>query len=336
MIAGVSPGRGALVWLGVAVVFAALDTTDLTDGLLPLVPLILALAAARGLDNAPRALRWVRLLGPVAALASAALGVLVWRLDVGLADLDPATLAAVLLGVSLLTLVGLARRVRAALLPALGLDPDSGVHMVSAAAFVLTLGVAAVDFVRLQDAPASSIALTPADPFVSLAGDLALAFAAIGLFQTRGLRAALARLGLRRLGPRQVAGALVAAALFHAGIGVLELAETVFLPTTHAREERFRLEFVGLPPVVGALLISAAVGVGEEVVFRGALQPRLGVVLTSLIFAATHVQYQLPGVAMIFLLSLALGVLRRRSSTSFTACVHGFYDLGAFLLPNLA
>ena len=328
------PWRGALLWLGVALAFAALDLTGVTDGLLPPVPLIVALALARALERTPRALGWVRGLAVAGAAGSGVLAVLAWRLDVSLVDLDPPTVAAMLVAISLLTIVGLARRVRAALLPPLGLDPDSAVHLVSAGAFVLTLGMAAIDFVRLQDQPEGLISLTPADPFVSLAGDLALALAAIGFMQTRGPRDALARLAVRWLTPRQVVGAIVAAALFHVGIGMLEYAEGVFLPSTHAREERFRLEFVGLPPVVGAVLVSTAVGVGEEVVFRGALQPRLGVVLSSLVFAATHVQYQLPGVAMIFLLSLALGVLRRRTSTTFTACVHAFYDLGAFLLPG--
>ena len=329
------PGRGALVWLGVALAFVALDLTGATDGLLPPVPLIVALTLARALAGTPWALRWVRGLAVAGAALSGALAVLVWRLGVGLADLDPPTLAALLLAVALLILVGLVRRVRAMLLPPLGLDPESAVHVVSALAVVLTLGVAAVDFVRLQDAPEGLIALTPSDPFVSLTGDLALALAAIGFFQTRGPRAALARLALRRLTPWQIVGAILAAVIFHVGVGVLEHTEGVFLPTTYAREERFRYEFVGLPPVVGAILVSVAVGVGEEVVFRGALQPRVGVVLTSILFAATHVQYQLPGVAMIFLLSLALGVLRRRTSTSFTACVHGLYDLGAFLLPGV-
>lgn len=328
------PWRWALLWLGVAFAFTALDLAGVTDGLLPPVPLIVALAVARALENTPRALGWVRGLAVAGAAASGALAMLVWRHGVSLMDLDPPTLAAMLLAVSLLAIVGLVRRVRAMLLPPLGLDPDSAVHGVSAAAFVLTLGVAAVDFVRLQDAPEGLISLTPADPFISLAGDLALALAAIGFMQTRGLRAALARLDLRWLTPRQLVGAVVAAALFHVGIGILEFAEGVFLPTTYAREERFRFEFVGLPPVAGAVLIAAAVGLGEEVVFRGALQPRVGVVLSSLVFAATHVQYQLPGVAMIFLLSLALGVLRRRTSTTFTACVHALYDLGAFLLPG--
>lgn len=328
------PWRGALVWLGVALAFVALDLTGVTDGLLPPVPLIVALTIARALERTPRALGWVRGLAVAGAALSGALAVLVWRRGLSLADLDPPTLAAMLLAVALLTIVGLVRQVRAMLLPPLGLDPDSAVHGVSALAFVLTLGLAAVDFVRLQDAPESLIALTPADPFVSLAGDLALALAAIGLLQTRGLHAALARLGLHRLTLRQIGGAILAAAIFHVGVGILEYAEGVFLPGTHAREERFRFEFVGLPPVVGAVLISASVGVGEEIVFRGALQPRFGVVLTSLVFAATHVQYQLPGVAMIFLLSLALGVLRRRTSTGFTACAHGVYDLGAFLLPD--
>jgi hypothetical protein len=193
----VRPWRGALVWLGVALAFVALDLTGVTDGLLAPVPLIMALTVARALDRTPWALGWVRGLAVAGAAVTGALAVLVWRLGVSLADLDSPTLAAMLLAVSLLTLVGLARRVRAALLPPLGLDPDSTVHGVSAVAFVLTLGVAAVDFVRLQDTPEGLISLMPSDPFVSLAGDLALGLAAIGFLQTRGLRAALARLAVR-------------------------------------------------------------------------------------------------------------------------------------------
>jgi membrane protease YdiL (CAAX protease family) len=156
----------------------------------------------------------------------------------------------------------------------------------------------------------------------------------VGLGLTRSWRASLARLDIRPLTVRQLGIALAVTVLFHLVIGLLEHLESVFLPSIHALEERFGYDFVGLPPWVAAVLTSIAAGVGEEVLFRGALQPRLGVVLTALLFGALHVQYQVPGMVMIVLMGIALGVLKNRTSTTFTACVHALYDIGAFLLPD--
>ncbi len=128
--------------------------------------------------------------------------------------------------------------------------------------------------------------------------------------------------------------AIAVALGFQLIIGVMEHLESVLLPSVHALEDRFGYEFVGLPPWVGAVLTSVAAGVGEEVLFRGALQPRLGVVLTAVLFGALHVQYQVPGMIMIVLMGIALGVLKNRTSTSFTALVHVLYDIGAFLIPD--
>jgi membrane protease YdiL (CAAX protease family) len=75
-------------------------------------------------------------------------------------------------------------------------------------------------------------------------------------------------------------------------------------------------------------------GEGEEVLFRGALQPRLGIVLTAVLFGALHVQYQVPGMVVIVVIGLGLGIVKERTSTTFTALVHVLYDIGAFLLPD--
>lgn len=42
----------------------------------------------------------------------------------------------------------------------------------------------------------------------------------------------------------------------------------------------------------------------------------------------------LPVPLMIFLMGVGLGLLKQRTSTTFTACVHVVYDIGAFLLPD--
>ena len=60
---------------------------------------------------------------------------------------------------------------------------------------------------------------------------------------------------------------------------------------------------------------------------RGALQPKLGLVLTSLLFASLHVQYTWFGVLVIFLLGALLGFVRSRTSTSVVMLAHTVFDV---------
>jgi uncharacterized protein len=92
----------------------------------------------------------------------------------------------------------------------------------------------------------------------------------------------------------------------------------------------------GLSPVAAvffALLIGLGAGIGEETLFRGAVQPRLGIVLTSVLWAALHVQYG-PSVILvyIFVFSLALGFLRNRINTTATFITHTSYNFLTVLL----
>ena len=75
--------------------------------------------------------------------------------------------------------------------------------------------------------------------------------------------------------------------------------------------------------------VPVSAGVGEEITMRGALQPRLGLKLTSLLFASLHVQYSWFGVLVIFVLGLVLGVVRARTSTSVVMLAHTVFDVVA-------
>jgi membrane protease YdiL (CAAX protease family) len=322
-------------WLSIAAGFVALDVVGLTDGLLLPGLIIAALTVARSLAGTPRArgLRWLVTAGVVGL--SVLLALAVWWTGVSPADLPPDWFALGLLLAGLMAPLGLASPVRRRVLRPLGLDPDSTVDAVAGAVVFLTLVFSAAVFVELRDAAPEAVEIYPIDPLVSLVGDVGLALAGVGFMQTRRLRATIRRLDLRWLPPRQVASAILIAALFHVIVAVMEHIETVLLPTVAALEDRFDYEFVGLPPVLGAVLVSLAAGIGEEMVFRGALQPRLGILRTALLFGAIHVQYQLPGMLMIFVVGIGMGLLKARTSTTFVICVHVVYDIGAFLLPDI-
>jgi uncharacterized protein len=299
------------------------------------VPLIAALVLARVVDARPAARRVARRAAYVFVVAGLGLGVVVaaarLRTPLASSPLEFAVLACVAAaGVG----VSLVRRARAVLLRPLGLDPGSAVHVVVMVAAVAALASSVAAYVDLQHDVAETVTLYPSDSLVSVLSDGGLALSGIGFLLTRGPREARRRLGLERVRPRALAVAVALAGGFLILVGVMEHAESVWMPQTHEREDRFDYEFVGTSPVTGAVLMAVAAGVGEELVFRGALQPRLGVVLTSVLFAALHVQYQVPGIVMIFVVALGLGLLKQRTSTTFTICVHVIYDVGAFVLPD--
>jgi len=324
-------GWGLLVWLLLSVAFVVLDLSGAAEGLALPVPLIVALVAARALERTGWARNNPGRVAVSVAAACAALATFAWVLWLELFGLSPAETAAASLVVAVLALLLAPARLRAVLLRPLGLDPASAVHAVAGAAMLLTVLSSIVLFVDLQGEPSASIPFHPTDSLISVATDLALALAGVGFLLTRDLRAALARLDVRPLRLPQVGWAVATALAFNVVVTVMEWTESLVLPGVHALEDRFDYEFIGIPPVVGAALVSLAAGVGEEVLFRGTLQPRLGIGLSAALFAILHVQYQIPGILMIFAVGVALGLVKRRTSTTFTIVVHVVYDLAAFL-----
>jgi len=100
---------------------------------------------------------------------------------------------------------------------------------------------------------------------------------------------------------------------------------------------------VGNPTAIALFWLSAVVTapVAEEIVFRGFLMRGLGasrlggmgaIMLSSLVFAAVHVQYNLPTMTMVLGIGLILGVMRWRSaSTTLTIMLHAAWNLAATL-----
>jgi membrane protease YdiL (CAAX protease family) len=57
------------------------------------------------------------------------------------------------------------------------------------------------------------------------------------------------------------------------------------------------------------------------------LQPRLGILLSNLFFTAMHaLQYHWDALLLVFVIGMALGLIRRRTNTTTSAIVHGTYD----------
>lgn len=167
--------------------------------------------------------------------------------------------------------------------------------------------------------------------FSTLLGMAALALGAVGFMIKRDARATLERLGLARLRLRHIGIVLIGvAALYFINLGS-ERMQHAWFPAQYAHDQRINEMLAGGITAAGALLVGISAGVGEELAMRGALQPRLGLVLTSIAFAALHVHYSWFGMFMIFVLGMVLGIIRLRTSTSVAILVHSLYDIAAVL-----
>jgi membrane protease YdiL (CAAX protease family) len=165
-----------------------------------------------------------------------------------------------------------------------------------------------------------------------------VAFLAIGLAIRRDLNGSLQRLGLRfpTLGDALwgigIGLGLYGVLIVMVSVWALLVPPEVIAEQTAASEQLAR-SFNTLPL---AFAVAFTAGVGEEILFRGALQPVFGLALSSIYFVLVHIQYTLtPATIIILVVSLGLGWLRNRQST--TACIiahftYNFVQLAAAIL----
>jgi uncharacterized protein len=90
--------------------------------------------------------------------------------------------------------------------------------------------------------------------------------------------------------------------------------------------------FTGLS---GAFAVGITAAIGEETFFRGAYLPRMGVLLSALLFASFHTQYFLSfATLLVFVIGLVLGVLRQRTNLTVCITVHFLYNFVSVLLGS--
>ncbi len=164
-----------------------------------------------------------------------------------------------------------------------------------------------------------------------------IAYFGVGFLINRGLSGATERLGLEAISGRQFLRAvLLVLGLF--AVTILASALTyVFEPNLDKQiQQNLGTMTQNLTSFGGALLLGISAGVGEEILFRGAVQPRYGNVFTSLVFASLHVQYGFSLTILgIFLVSILLGLERRRVNTTASMVTHVVYDVLAVLFSML-
>lgn len=247
-----------------------------------------------------------------------------------------AILLLVIAGVTILPMIKSVRMLVGRFTP---IDPNSTVDIsgLIAALWILVVAGTALFTVDLE-AVASQANITVADSIISVIAYPALGFSLVGIWVTRSPREAIKRLGIERIELRQIGVALgLVIPLLVLGIGLDALGQQLQPQLYEQLERVLKAMSSNVTNPAVALLLALSAGIGEEILFRGAIQPRLGIGLTALLFAVAHTQYGASyAVVGVFLIGIILGYERKYMNT--TACIitHGAYNFVAFLLPYLA
>jgi membrane protease YdiL (CAAX protease family) len=211
-------------------------------------------------------------------------------------------------------------------------NPASTVHMV---ALVLVLMLASyITGALIQEVEVTEVALS--EVLFQAVLFVAAAFLGVGLAIRREGLQSLQRLGLR-LPTRQdvILGVGVGLGLFGL-FRLMVLIWALFVPMEQIEQQSADaiLQSFGTLPMAFILSLSAAVS--EEILFRGALQPVFGLLISSVLFTLLHVQYALSiGTVIILIVSLGLGWLRQRQGTTAAIIAHFVYNFVQLALAIL-
>ncbi len=294
------------------------------------------------------------LLGVVGGIAIQAIGLLVQQqpnlLDEAGIAFHPDSFGLLGAGIWIPCLIGLLLLlppVRRLLARFTKIDPQNPVHTVALALTVLvivnlmvTLGVGLANLAETlaQQAEQGLVANTMLGLWLQQIFTALLGMVGVGWLTRRDFGATLQRLGIVTPTVKQV--------LIGFCLGIL------MVPVIMLVEQASNYYNIGVDPSVGDLTeqllgslfttpfgiftAGAAAALGEETIFRGAVQPRFGLILTALLFALLHSNYGLSvSTLIVFLVGLILGLLRRRYNTSTSMVMHATYNITLAILAYL-
>jgi membrane protease YdiL (CAAX protease family) len=273
-------------------------------------------------------------------------------LGLGAAGLGPASLGMLGLGLwlpSLLGIVLLLPPVRRMAATVTKLDPGSPVHAVALSMTMLiiinlmvTLGFGLGNLTSMLEAQNSTN--------VNANGALAtlwvqqilmalLAIVGVGWLTRRSFGQAMVRLGITGITGRQLWLALGLALLMVPVVAGIEALGSLVGFGADADVEALSEELFGplFRSPFGILTIGLAAALGEEPLFRGAAQPRFGMIITALLFALVHSNYGITiSTVVVFVLGLVLGWLRNNHNTTTAMVMHASYNITLAIIAYLS
>lgn len=257
-----------------------------------------------------------------------------------LLQVDLASAGYVLIGMAIWAIMVTVPHIRRFLARFLPIQPRSAVHTLALVFAGYLVGNTALSLSQnlLQDLSEISVSVSITDIVVQGVVFVCLGYAAVGFLIRRDWRETNLRLGFKRLTARHVG-------LIFLWIFILVVFQALVGGFWAWLDPEASQDLTSLNDILlGSLdsvgewfLLALSAGVGEEILFRGALQPAFGLGFTSLLFAVTHVQYGLtPVTVAVFVIGLVLGLIRRKEGTTVVILIHFGYNFALGLLSLLA
>jgi membrane protease YdiL (CAAX protease family) len=231
------------------------------------------------------------------------------------------------------------RPVRGAISKAISIDPENWLHATALVFAILLVGISlatalSTDVVKLgKESGIDTSGIISQDAVFALASLIG-----VGWLVRRDWKKTAERLGLRLPTLKDVGMSLAFLGILLLIMLAGGLADKVVnqRPDSLSLKDDPTIKILGQITVAAAVVLALGAGIGEELLFRGAMQPRFGIALTSLVFALIHVQYlDVISMATLFAVSVVLGYERRIASTAACVITHSLYDLLLFLMVAL-
>lgn len=244
-----------------------------------------------------------------------------------------------LLGLALLTRP--ARRLAARVT---SIDPSNPVHAVALALIPLilvnllvTLGLGLGNLAEMMEVGAAAGADFNPLPSVWTQNIVfvLMALIGVGLLARRTLPGTLNRLGIVSPTVPQAILGVLAGVLLAPAVIFIEFAASKIGLGADPDVARLTEQLIGplTTSASGIMTLGLAAALGEESIFRGALQPKFGLVITTLLFALLHSQYGFTfSTVAVFGVGLVLGLLRLRANTTTAMITHAVYNMSLGLI----
>jgi membrane protease YdiL (CAAX protease family) len=209
------------------------------------------------------------------------------------------------------------------------MDSASPVDMAGLAILLPVIAYLGFSYLAAPDPESITTSVSVEELIVQVLALVGFAYAAVGTGFYRTFREASGRLGLVRPTWSMIGIALLFMALIFVVNGAASAITQAVQPDLYKEiEDATKNLTANVQYPAGALLLGVSAGVGEELLLRGAVQPRFGIILTSLLFALLHVQYGLTFVLIgLFLTGALLGIERKRYGTTAAIITHAMFDV---------
>jgi membrane protease YdiL (CAAX protease family) len=223
------------------------------------------------------------------------------------------------------------RPFREALARVTPLDPDSAIDMTGLCMVLGLLGFfVGTSLAPMADEPPELIpSVGIVELVVQAAFFVAIAYIAVGLPYWRDLRAATERLDIVVPDLRTIGIAIAATFACFVVAAIAGLASQQFDPgLSESLDEVVDQMTAQVQNPIGAVVLGASAGIGEEAIFRGALLPRYGIIIPSLLFMMLHGPQYGFNLALLglFGVSIILGLVRMHVNTTAAMITHALFN----------